>query len=295
MISHEESHGRRIPNGETCTVRELFLIVRLNVKSSLSLGPIVHVNALGQNIIILNDARYAVDLFDKKGALYSDRPTLIMAGHVIGWDEGPGLCQMGERWTEYRRLFSQFMGTKAKVEPYDPVIQAETNVFLKNLLVDPQEWVEHARRFATSLFSVRLSCSYTCSRICSFAGGIVHELTYGYNTSDPDGLALVKLVDDAMEGFAEATKPSAFLLDAFPFCTIYSYPFHTELDIYSAVRAVPSWLPGAGWKRKAMMYRDCVEETLRVPFELVKRQMVCASHLHSKTRCIPCLKHLVRL
>ena len=106
-------------------------------------------------IVVLNDAQYVVDMFDKKGLLYSGRPTLVMGGQLIGWDEGPALIQFSERWAEYRRLFSKFMGTKIKVEGFGPVIEAETNVFLKKLLTEPQDWVEHTRRFAASLSCIQ--------------------------------------------------------------------------------------------------------------------------------------------
>ncbi|KAI0794561.1 cytochrome P450 [Fomes fomentarius] len=90
----------------------------------------------------------------------------------------------------------------------------------------------------------------------SFAGDIVLQLAYGYRASDPSGKELVKLVDDAMYGFSETTKPNAFLVDIFPI-----------------LRYVPSWFPGASWKHKAKEYRDYLEEMLRAPFELVKQQM----------------------
>ncbi|KAI0723231.1 cytochrome P450 [Earliella scabrosa] len=198
-------------------------------------GGIVHVSALGQNIIILNDPKYAIDMLDKKSLLYSDRPTLIMGGQIVGWEEGPALSPFCDRWAEYRRLMSHFMGTKAKVDSYNHVLQEETNVLLKHILAEPREWVEHVRKFA---------------------GGIVLQLAYGYRASDPGGSELVKLVDDAMYGFSVTTKPNAFLVDVFPI-----------------LRYVPAWLPGATWKYKAKEFHDYLEEMLRAPFELVKKQM----------------------
>ncbi|KAI0748079.1 cytochrome P450 [Daedaleopsis nitida] len=200
-------------------------------------GGITHVSALGQHIVVLNDAKYALDMLDKKGLLYSDRPTLVMGGQIVGWDEGPALSPFCDRWAEYRRLFSHFMGTKAKIDAFDHVLHEETNVFLKHLLAEPDDWVEHTRRYAAR-------------------GGLVLQLAYGYKASDPGGKELVKLVDDAMFGFSETTKANAFLVDVFPI-----------------LRYVPAWFPGAGWKHKAKEYHDYLEEMLRAPFDLVKRQM----------------------
>ena len=35
---------------------------------------VIHVNMLGQPIIVLNSAEAATDLLDKRGSIYSDRP-----------------------------------------------------------------------------------------------------------------------------------------------------------------------------------------------------------------------------
>ena len=66
---------------------------------------------LGQSIVILNNAQYALDMLDKKGRIYSNCPTLMMAGKLVGWDEGPALIQVSKTWSEYCRLFAQFMDT----------------------------------------------------------------------------------------------------------------------------------------------------------------------------------------
>ena len=187
--------------------------------SFISTGGIVHVSALGQSIIILNDPKYAVEMLDKKGLLYSDRPKLVMGGQMVGWEEAPVLSPFCDRWAEYRRLMSQFMGTKAKIDELNHVLQEETNVLLKQCIADPHDWVEHLRRFApTPLHAI------TCL-MCheSFAGGLVLQLVYGYRASDPGGKELVKLVDDAMHGFSVSTKANAFLVDVFPICW-YPYP-----------------------------------------------------------------------
>ena len=50
-------------------------------------------------------------MIDKKGRIYSNCPTLMMAGKIVGWDEGPALIQVSKTWSEYCRLFAQFMDT----------------------------------------------------------------------------------------------------------------------------------------------------------------------------------------
>lgn len=111
-----------------------------------SVGPIVHLSAVNESVIILNDPSYAVDILDKKSRIYSDRPTLMLSGRLIGWEEAPGMAPMGEQWGEYRKMFARFMGTKAKVEEFGELLEDETKAYLKRILDRREEWVEHSRK-----------------------------------------------------------------------------------------------------------------------------------------------------
>lgn len=102
---------------------------------------------MGKHIIILNSAQYAIDMLDKKGRLYSDRPTFMMAGKFVGWDRGPALIPVCNTWSEYRRLFSQFMGTRSKIDEFRQVLQEGTDRYMKKLFLQPHGWVEHTRRY----------------------------------------------------------------------------------------------------------------------------------------------------
>lgn len=106
----------------------------------------MHVRALGQSIIILNDVQHAVNMLEKKGSLYSDRPTLTMAGTLVGWDNNAVLLPFGNTWKEHRRLFAQFLGTRSKVDAFTDVVQGEVNSFLHRIQVDPAEWPQHTRK-----------------------------------------------------------------------------------------------------------------------------------------------------
>ena len=43
------------------------------------IGPISSVTALGQTMVILNDAQAAIDLLEKRSAIHSSRPTMTFA------------------------------------------------------------------------------------------------------------------------------------------------------------------------------------------------------------------------
>jgi hypothetical protein len=110
----------------------------------------VHVSALGQSIIVLNEVKHAVKMLDKKSNLYSDRPTLMMAGRLVGWENTNVLLPFGDTWKEHRRMFAQFMGTRSKVDEFADVLQSGTYRYLQCLLADPAGWVGHGHKCVLS-------------------------------------------------------------------------------------------------------------------------------------------------
>ncbi|KAL0960725.1 hypothetical protein HGRIS_005750 [Hohenbuehelia grisea] len=161
-------------------------------------GGIIHLKALSQSIIILNDPRHAFEMLERRSRTYSDRPTLTMAGTLVGWEQAPVLMPLSKPFTEHRRSFAQFMGSPAKVVRFNDTIAQKTRTFLGDILRDPDHWVDHITRLS---------------------GSIMLSLTFGYDTKngkDP----MIGVVNKAMDQFSELTAPNAFLVDIFPFRTL---------------------------------------------------------------------------
>jgi len=51
------------------------------------------------------------------------------------------------------------------------------------------------------------------------AGSTILLLAYGYQVTTDDDL-MVRVAEQAMEGFALASEPNAFMVDNFPFCKL---------------------------------------------------------------------------
>jgi hypothetical protein len=51
------------------------------------------------------------------------------------------------------------------------------------------------------------------------------------------------------------------------------------VNVFPWLEYVPSWFPGAGWKRKAMAWNKVGEDLINVPFEWTKQQMVFLDHI----------------
>ncbi|EEB88750.1 hypothetical protein MPER_13242, partial [Moniliophthora perniciosa FA553] len=66
----------------------------------------------------------------------------------------------------------------------------------------------------------------------------------------------VALAEDAVQPFVDALVPGAFLVDSFPF-----------------LKHVPSWMPGAGFKRKAQEWKEAGFKLVNEPVAVAKEMM----------------------
>jgi len=123
-------------------------------------------------------------------------------------------------------------------------------------------------------------------------------IAYGYSVKEHDD-PYVDTVEAAVNGFSECLEPGAYLVDVLPLresCFLlrpiakdanyislcYSHPPHardrsatlTFSFPLRAVRYVPDWFPGAGWKMKAKRFASLLNEMAEVPHQMVKDQMV---------------------
>ncbi|KAJ7484409.1 cytochrome P450 [Mycena latifolia] len=201
-------------------------------------GDVIRISILGTPVIILSSMQAATDLLENRGNIYSDRPTATMAGELVGWSRGLGYAQASHnpRFRELRRLFHQFMGPRACADATLLRIQERENKsLLLKLLSDPNNFDTHARECTSSLILV---------------------LAYGYPSDAGDPLGLVKIAQDAMEGFAVASEPGRWWVDSFP-----------------ALKYLPAWLPGASFQRAAQRMRTDLNKLFDIPYQFVKKEI----------------------
>ena len=103
----------------------------------MDVGDVTYINALGQEMIILNSSKAAVDLLDKRSANYSFRPVIMMCGEIIGWNQSLALLQYGPRFREFRKYMSKLIGTRASVEKFAPLQEKEAAKLVARVMADP--------------------------------------------------------------------------------------------------------------------------------------------------------------
>ncbi|RXW13417.1 hypothetical protein EST38_g12437 [Candolleomyces aberdarensis] len=148
-----------------------------------------------------------------------------------------GVMPYGIRWRQHRRAFHQYLN-HAVVKLYHPIMHEETRSFLRKVKSQPDDIFEHLD-------------SHAYQKISLF-GTEIMRVAYGFDDIRRNG-ALIRNAEALVLGFLEAAVPGRLLVNMFPF-----------------LRHVPSWFPGAGFKRFLRKLSRISFRTLYQPFEEAK-------------------------
>ncbi|KAF5321607.1 hypothetical protein D9619_002026 [Psilocybe cf. subviscida] len=212
-------------------------------------GGICYLNIFGQSLVFINDAEIAFDLLDKRGAIYSSKPPLVMVGEMCGCAEMIPFTPYGDKFKRRRRLMHETLGPRS-ISNYHEGLQVETIRFVQSLLADPKDYIRHIRRYS---------------------GGLTLSAVYGYNATSSDDKFLL-LAEESMDLIANEIVGGVGL-----------WP----VDIFPFLRYIPAWAPGGGFKRKAAVWKSKIHEFMQLPYDEAKDNMAtgtilpsfCSSHL----------------
>ncbi|KAK5730067.1 hypothetical protein LTR15_000001 [Elasticomyces elasticus] len=108
-------------------------------------GPIYQVKAFGTTLVVISKESFANDLLSKRGAIYSDRPQLIMVGLVS--DHGfLGAAGWNDYWKKGRRFAQSMLSTDA-IQQSLPTQTTEARQMVVDLAREPARyayWFERA-------------------------------------------------------------------------------------------------------------------------------------------------------
>jgi len=111
-------------------------------------------------MIVLNDIDVANEILDKRGANNSDRPVLNMVGELAGFKDWTVLLRYGPRLKESRKYMHRAIGNRESLRKFDGLFDAEVRKYLKATLHDPDNVLEHIRRYISGfLMSLRQGLS----------------------------------------------------------------------------------------------------------------------------------------
>ncbi|KAF8880642.1 cytochrome P450 [Infundibulicybe gibba] len=193
-------------------------------------GDIVHFKVLGQPFIVLNSLKRTTDIFHKRSSLYSSRPGMPMLVELMNWDIILSFLPYGPAWRARRRLFHENFHVGA-VGKYKPIQARESRKFLRRLLETPDDFMHHVRH--------------------GFSGAIM-DIVYGIKVEDSND-RYITVAEEALSGMAQAGVAGSFLVDFMP-----------------GLQYIPTWMPGAGFRKKAADWRKLNNELTDKPWAAVK-------------------------
>ncbi|USP76716.1 hypothetical protein yc1106_03990 [Curvularia clavata] len=198
-------------------------------------GPISSVTAMGQTIVIINDATIALDLLRDRSSIYSSRPGFNFAGDMVGWRHVTAMMPYGDTWKIHRRNITKITSTTTSLAEFDRIQEAEAAYFLVNLLEAPERLLDHIRHET---------------------GSVILKIVYGYDTARHERDPLVDMAETTVAQFAEASVPGRWAVDIFPF-----------------LKYLPTWVPGTDFKKTAQAMSDQLIQCVNQPYAFVKQQM----------------------
>ncbi|KAI6042971.1 cytochrome P450 [Pisolithus marmoratus] len=199
-------------------------------------GDLIYIRTFGQDIVVVNSEKTARLLADGRSEIYSDHYRSPIF-RVYGTYRMTFVLEYGKEWKAHRKLFHLSLRSDV-VSKYNDLYLNHARKLLENVLHD-----------GTSLFK----------HFDLYAGSILVELIYGRRVEGKDDPVLAMASGLAAFLCKEVTADRAGLLKIMPF-----------------VQYLPSWFPGAGFKRKAAQCRKMVVDMTEVPFAMAKDEM--ASH-----------------
>ncbi|KAI0714199.1 CyP450 monooxygenase [Cerioporus squamosus] len=155
-------------------------------------GDVIHLDLLGQSMVVLGSLQAASDLMEKRSTNYSDRPSSVMVD-LCGFEWLTVLKQYGVEWRHHRRAFHQYFNPET-LPDYEPVQIKVTRDLLRRMLEHPED------------LSVLLKLGF---------GATVMRIAYGLDVVDADN-EYYKMLERIAEIGGEIAKPGRFPVEALP-------------------------------------------------------------------------------
>ncbi|KAG0694046.1 cytochrome P450 [Suillus ampliporus] len=141
----------------------------------------------------------------------------------------------------YRTIFKASLSPRT-IQSYRSLQIEESRVLLDGLHKNPEQFIAHIRRNAAA---------------------VVLNLAYGWKVTKNDDY-FIGIMQESFTTTAILTQPGRWLVELIP-----------------SLRFVPSWFPGAGFKRVALDLGQKLSRTDTIPFNWVKQQIQSGSYTPS--------------
>ncbi|KAI9441888.1 cytochrome P450 [Lactarius indigo] len=157
-------------------------------------GEMMYISALGAGMLIINSQRVAVDLLEKRSAIYSSRPHYISVGDYMTQNLAFGILPYGDRMRQFRRVTTSAF-SKTTLHEYHPIQSREALILALALMNNPAPPERHFYRHA---WSIMLSVNYDLPPVESEKDPCLNE------------------IEDHLARFMSEIQPGTRLVEFFP-------------------------------------------------------------------------------
>ncbi|KAG6916586.1 hypothetical protein DXG01_006236 [Tephrocybe rancida] len=194
---------------------------------------LVYYHGLGNSILVLNSLEANIDLFIRKGKVYSARPFFVVACQYLDLIKSVALLPIGPFW-RLQRKFTRAAFNPEKVNHYEDTITTNAIQLVESLVKDPGAFFDH----------VRLA-----------SGRVLMHTVYGFEVDSPHHPYILR-PKQSMDLVRKAMVPGAFLVDLIP-----------------SLNYLPKWTPYLNHRREGLRGRYIIAANVKEPFEHVKRNI----------------------
>lgn len=203
-------------------------------------GDIVYCKLFGLHVIVLQSQEVAKALLEHRSSIYSDRPP-ISSTKAMGSEFNSAQLRYSDEWRLHRRIFHQSFRPKA-VKDYLPIQLRKARQMLRSIMEAPERYQDHIELFASS---------------------VIMSAVYDYEAKTNDD-PLLLTADKAIKVFLEVASPqNSAILETFPF-----------------LLKLPSWFPGANFKRLAIQSQKNAAAMVDIPFHYARDRAMTATSNH---------------
>ena len=191
----------------------------------------------------------------------------------MGWDSSLPQLPYGPRFRKHRRLILDHFNRG--VNSFQPTQRDEALILLRDLLETPDAFLQHIRRWSDLHIPYKFKFTFDLTK--RFAAGTIMKITYGHTVRSNDEL-YVRLAEEAGMDTVTIGSPGSVLVDFFPARMSVRWHFWKSWapsdNPFYVVRHIPTWMPGAGFKRHALRTRIKVRTMHDTPYEMVRKATV---------------------
>ena len=230
-------------------------------------GGLVSLRALGRTLVVIDDYDTAVDLLEKRSAVYSSRPDFKMARL---WDTHFASTVIRAHIAPQDRLGveSRFCALRLRLEEHPPSVLAALPPRCRRPIsgppgrCGPEDAIRPSRdsgepQGAFAIVSSMTICTFLSplNKWLSSLGVSILSSTYGLEIVDSDDENL-SVCEEALHS-VELLMFNTYLVEYFPW-----------------LARVPPWVPGAGYLRRIAEFHDAAWKLRNMPWEHAKAALV---------------------